>query len=116
MMRYWRGWPIPQPTLFFDRALFERYGPLDESYRLALDYEWLVRVGQHIEFTCLPETLATYRLHGAAKTGEWRANKSRFFVENLRANRRHAPLHAPRAWRLWLAYARYRLGLERPSR
>src|SRR5207237_573976 len=38
-MRYWKGWPVPQPTLFFDARLFADKGALDESLRYALDYE-----------------------------------------------------------------------------
>jgi GT2 family glycosyltransferase len=102
-MQYWLGWDIPQPTLFFDSRLMKEYGPLDESYHYALDYEWLIRVSQHIELTCVEDTLAIYRMHGESKTGDWHSTKSRFFVENERANRKHAPLWQPRSWPLWWA-------------
>jgi len=106
-MQYWLGWAVPQPTLFFDRSLVDQYGPLDESYHYALDYEWLLRVSRHVDFTCIDETLAVYRMHSQSKTGDWHSTKSRFFIENARANRKHAPIWSPRAWPLWWAKLRY---------
>jgi glycosyltransferase involved in cell wall biosynthesis len=99
-MQYWKGWNIPQPTMFFRRQLVDDYGPLDETYHYSLDYEWLIRVSQHVEFTCINETLATYRLHNESKTGDWEVTKERFFKESRRANRKYAPLWSPKSWRL----------------
>jgi glycosyltransferase involved in cell wall biosynthesis len=106
-LRYWLGWPIPQPTVFADRRLVDQYGLLDESYHYALDYEWLIRLSQYVNFTCLDETLATYRWHSRSKTGDWQANKHLFFAECRRANRKYAPWWSPRSWPLWMAQRRY---------
>jgi GT2 family glycosyltransferase len=106
-MQYWRGWDIPQPTLFFDSRLMKEYGPLDESYHYALDYEWIIRVSQHVKLTCLEDTLAVYRMHSESKTGDWHSTKSRFFIENERANRKHAPIWRPSSWPLWWAKRKY---------
>lgn len=109
-MKYWLGWDIPQPTLFFRRQLLEQFGFLDESYQFCFDYEWLIRVSQSVPFTCLDEVLATYRVHSASKTGDWEANKHRFFAEAARANRKYAPLTSPQSWPLWVATLRYEIG------
>lgn len=111
-MKYWLGWPIPQPTVFFSRDLLVRYSTLDETYRYALDYEWLIRLSQYVEFVCLPDVLATYRLHGQSKTGNWEKNKILFFAECQRANRRYAPWHLPNSWPLWLADLRNRFAAQ----
>lgn len=38
-----RGVMIPHPATFHQRALFERHGRFDESFRIAGDYEFLLR-------------------------------------------------------------------------
>jgi glycosyltransferase involved in cell wall biosynthesis len=114
-MRYWTGWPVPQPTLFFDARLFAEAGPLDETVHYALDYEWVLRASRIAEATCLPETLALYRVHASSKTGDWESRKPVFFAEMEKINRRHAPPWRPAAWALWLSRAGYRVtgGLRR---
>jgi hypothetical protein len=108
-MQYWSGWPIPQPTLFFDSRLTSEHGLLDETFHYSLDYEWLIRVSQHIEFTCVDDILAKYRMHAQSKTSDWHSTKARFFVESDRVNRKYAPVRQPRYWPLWIAYYYYRL-------
>jgi hypothetical protein len=108
-MQYWKGWPVPQPTLFFAAGLFAEKGPLDERLRYALDYEWVVRASRDVEAVCLPDTLALYRVHSASKTGDWESNKPTFFAEMKRINWRLAPPWRPGSWGLWLSYAVYRL-------
>jgi GT2 family glycosyltransferase len=102
-LQYWKGWGIPQPAVFFDRRLLAEHGGLDESYHYALDYEWLIRVSRQAPFLCLSEPLATYRMWAGSKTGDWEANKHRFFAECRRANRMHAPMYSPDSWPLWIA-------------
>jgi glycosyltransferase involved in cell wall biosynthesis len=107
-MRYWKGWHVPQPTLFFDARLFAEKGALDETLHYALDYEWVLRASRDAEAVCLPDTLALYRMHPASKTGDWASRKPAFFAEMVKVNRRHAPPWQPRSWGLWLSWARYR--------
>ena len=104
-MRYWKGWAVPQPTLFFDARLFAEKGPLDETLHYALDYEWVIRAGRDLEAVCLPETLALYRVHAASKTADWETSKPTFFAEMTQINRRHAPPWRPSSWALWLSWA-----------
>jgi glycosyltransferase involved in cell wall biosynthesis len=40
-----RGHMIPQPSLFVRRSYFEKYGVFDLHFKIAMDYEWLLRGG-----------------------------------------------------------------------
>eukprot|EP01037_Dinobryon_pediforme_P026744 gene26744-29371_t len=42
-MRY--GHMIPQPSMFTRRTYFKKYGNFDTTFRIAMDYEWLLRGG-----------------------------------------------------------------------
>jgi len=103
-MQYWKGWPVPQPTLFFEAQVFEDTGALDESLHYALDYDWVVRASRTVQPLCLPDTLALYRVHAVSKTGDWETRKPIFFAEMRAINRRHAPVRSPGSWALWLSW------------
>jgi hypothetical protein len=105
-MEYWKGWHVPQPTLFFDARLFAIKGGLDETLRYALDYDWVIRAARDVEAVCLPDTLALYRVHPSSKTADWESRKPHFFAEMKEINRRHAPPW-PGSWRLGLSWSRY---------
>lgn len=58
-IRYWRGgeftlaklrqgWMPPHPTLYLRRSIYERFGRFDLSYRIAADYDFVLRVLPHI--------------------------------------------------------------------
>lgn len=40
-----RGAMIPQPSLFTHRSYFDKYGGFDPNFKIAMDYEWLLRGG-----------------------------------------------------------------------
>jgi len=100
VIRYWRagdyhpyllrrGWMPPHPTLFLRRSVFERYGTYDTEFRIAADYEailrWLTR--GRIRLAYLPEVLVRMRVGGESNRSAGRIlRKSR---EDLRAIRRH---------------------------
>lgn len=42
--RFYFGWMPPHPTVFVRREVYERYGTFDLNFRLAADYEFLLRV------------------------------------------------------------------------
>ncbi len=102
--RYWRGWPIPQPTVFMRRGLLEQYGYLDASLHYAMDYELLIRLSCHIKLEFLDVPLANYRIHPNSKTGDWSISQVFFYRESLRVNQKYAPWHLPQNWRLWLEW------------
>jgi len=54
-VRYWhsgefalpklrQGWMPPHPTLYLRRSIYERFGRFDCSYRIAADYDFILRV------------------------------------------------------------------------
>jgi GT2 family glycosyltransferase len=61
---------IPQETLFWRRAVWERAGAtMDESFRYALDWDLLVRLQEAgARMVRLPRFLGAFRVHGAQKT------------------------------------------------
>jgi glycosyltransferase involved in cell wall biosynthesis len=61
--------PIAQPSTFWRRSLYERFGGLDERFHYALDYEYWVRFvlgGVKLHFVDRP--LSAYRLHDSSKS------------------------------------------------
>lgn len=91
-MKFWTGWPIPQPTIFFNSSILEKYGPLDERYHYSLDYEWLIRVSRKQTFMFINDIWAGYRRHEESKGGDWEAKKEYFFSECRRANRKNSSI------------------------
>ena len=73
--------PIPQPTMFIRRAVYEHVGPVNESLRLVMDWEYWLRVGMNYPILYLPQTLATYRVHGSSKSA---TESLRFGEETVR--------------------------------
>jgi glycosyltransferase involved in cell wall biosynthesis len=90
-VRYWEsspyraglfqtGWVPPHPTFFVRRSTYQRLGGFDLAYRLAADWELLVRF---IEVHCirtryLHETLVLMRMGGATNQSlrnVWRQNQ-----------------------------------------
>lgn len=79
VVRYWRsstpapdgfqwGWMPAHPTLFLRRSVYERFGYFDLSYRIAADFEFMLRIlGKHrIRSVYLPEVLVRMRIGGAS--------------------------------------------------
>lgn len=77
VVRYWRaghydqaalsrGWMPPHPTFYVRRAVYERLGGFDERYRIAADYDSILRflAGGRIRVAYLPEVLVRMRVGG----------------------------------------------------
>ncbi len=60
---------IPQPATFFRRDLLDEAGPLDETLRYAMDYDLWLRFARVADPVFVPRPLASFRWHGASKTG-----------------------------------------------
>lgn len=85
-----RGWMPPHPTLFLRREVFDRLGAYDTSYRIAADYEailrWFGRGG--ITSAYIPEVLVKMRVGGESNRSLSRIlHKSREDLRALRENR-----------------------------
>lgn len=100
VVRYWRsgtfsgrrlgwGWMPPHPTLYVRREAYENYGLFDTSFRIAADYDFILRllgrdgVGVHY----IPEVLVKMRVGGASNRSL--RNIARKSSEDLRALRRN---------------------------
>ena len=67
VVRYWKmgpqkslyaGWMPGHPTLFLKKEIYEKYGLYDDSYKIAADYEFMIRFlkdGNTLAY--LPETI-----------------------------------------------------------
>lgn len=79
VVRYWRshayspgmlarGWMPPHPTLYVRRSLYERFGGFDTRYRIAADYDCILRMLSRMEgrVVHLPEVLVRMRVGGAS--------------------------------------------------
>lgn len=88
---YWRGWDVPQPTVFVSRTVLNSIGMLDESLQLALDYEWFLRAADLYEFVHLDRVMARYRLYSDSKTGDFGENRFRFYKEQHPVSKKYWP-------------------------
>jgi glycosyltransferase len=79
VIRYWRaseyqpgkfkyGWMPPHPTFFVRREIYEKYGYFNTDFRIAADYELMLRfLEKHrISTYYIPEVLIKMRLGGAS--------------------------------------------------
>lgn len=61
------GWMPPHPTVYVNRLLFEEFGLYDCSFRIAADYDWLLRVLKtSVRVVYLPELIVRMRMGGAS--------------------------------------------------
>lgn len=100
VIRHWRsgdydsrrlgyGWMPPHPTLFLRRSVIERWGGFDTSFRIAADYEAILRyLGRgRIRLAYVPEVLIKMRVGGESNRSLARiARKSLEDYRALRAN------------------------------
>jgi glycosyltransferase involved in cell wall biosynthesis len=70
----------------FRRTLFERFGELDTSLRMAMDYDFCLRVAPHVRAVHCGATLGYFRQHGLSATSEISWTLVR---EEERVRRRH---------------------------
>lgn len=63
-----RGWMPPHPALFLRREVFQRHGAYDTSYRIAADYDAILRYfsREDLRPAYIPEVLVKMRLGGAS--------------------------------------------------
>lgn len=81
------GWMPAHPALFLRRAVVQRVGRFKTDYRIAGDFEYIVRAfhGHTLRYRHLPEVLVHMQT-GGVSAGGWRA-KVRLNQEVLRACR-----------------------------
>lgn len=90
MKRLMRGWMPPHPSLFLRRSVFDRLGLYDTTYKIASDYEAILRYfGKgNIQSIYLPEVLVKMRVGGESNRNLGRIiQKSREDYRALRSNK-----------------------------
>lgn len=75
---------IAHPGSLHRRDLFARYGNFDESYPIAFDYDFLLRVGRDIRAAFVSEPVTLMGISGQSNRHAWRA-----FHENRRIHAAH---------------------------
>ena len=109
------GGMIPGPATLHHRSLFERHGHFDESYRLAGDYEFLLRELKQGAAVFVDRVAVNMRLRGASN----RPDSIHLLVREIaRARRQHGLRDTPLRLRLafatsWIGAAIYRYFGER---
>ena len=64
---YKLGWYPPHPTLYVRREIYEKYGAYKTGYRIAADYDFMVRIMKEgITMTYIPEVLVHMRAGGVS--------------------------------------------------
>lgn len=80
VVRYWKmgqqkslhlGWMPGHPTLFLKREIYEKYGLYNPEYRIAADYEFMIRFLKDREnrLVYLPETIIRMYYGGTSTSG-----------------------------------------------
>lgn len=62
------GWMPPHPTLFLKREVYETIGPFNTNYRIAADYDWVLRAFTDSRFTIkyIDTYISDMRIGGAS--------------------------------------------------
>jgi len=59
--------PFLHPTCFVPRSVYDHVGLFNQGYRLAMDYEWVLRaMNENTRFEYLPKPITRYRAGGRA--------------------------------------------------
>lgn len=92
---------VPHPATLQRRALFARNGGFDASFRIAGDYEWLLRELKDGEAEFVPKVVVEMRFGGTS-------SQPGHFIASLREVRRAQAMNGIEGARIhwWLAYAR----------
>jgi len=79
VIRYWRscpfdmaklrrGWMPPHPSLYLRREVYEKYGLFDTKYRIAADYDFILRIFKDgsLRMAYIPEVIVKMRIGGTS--------------------------------------------------
>ena len=70
LVKFWLGYEMHQPSIFWRREVFEEVGLLDETKDLIADFDYWVRVARRFEFKNVDRILSCVTYHKGAKTGD----------------------------------------------
>ena len=105
VLRYWKsgafapsllhkGWMPPHPTLFLRKAIYERIGEFDTQFKIAADYDFILRVFQipNLKIHYVPQVLMLMRQGGASSKVSNLVAKSKEDMRVLRKNGLQFPI------------------------
>jgi glycosyltransferase involved in cell wall biosynthesis len=107
--KFWKGWPIPQPTVFFRRRVLEKIGLLNKNLDYALDFEFFLRISEITKLHYYPVYLANYRLHQKSKTGNWELSRPNFYEECINVVENRFPKRKFSNSHIWFSWYLYQL-------
>lgn len=87
--KFKNGWMPPHPTFYMKRNCYERYGAFNLDYKIAADYDSLLRYmwSNNISVTYLPEVLIKMRVGGESNKSIMNIfNKSREDIQAMQSN------------------------------
>lgn len=83
-----KGWMPPHPTCFFKKEVYAHVGHFDSTFRIAADYDFLLRcfLNDRFQFAYLPQVITHMRIGGASSKWQNLGKKSREDMRALRKN------------------------------
>jgi glycosyltransferase involved in cell wall biosynthesis len=95
---------IPHPAVFVRKATYEKHGMFDSNYKIAADYEFILRLQkQGAKMVHLNAVLCAFRRGGISSTRVWRTAFETFKIQARHVGFMHAlALLAHRAFELLL--------------
>ena len=76
---------VPHQSTFVARAVFDRFGLFDKSFKITMDYDFWLRIGRHLEPRILPLFVSRVSLGGVS------SNELRNYFEYRRARMNNCP-------------------------
>jgi glycosyltransferase involved in cell wall biosynthesis len=118
---YWADY-LPQETLFWRRRVWDAVGPIDETFKYALDWDFILRAQKAgFKFFRVPRFLACFRVHYEQKTASLYEVGRQEMQKLRRRYLGHEPsqseiMHAifPYLLRQLIMHGMYKVGVLRP--
>lgn len=106
--RFLKSMCIPHPGMMHRRSLFEEHGGFDESFRIAGDYELLLRELKTADAAFIPNLVTVGMRQGKGESSHPAATL-RVLQETRRAQRMHGQRLPSRSWLFSVTKAYFRL-------
>ena len=89
-----KGWMPPHPTCFFTKEVYSQMGSFDTSFKIAADYDFLLRcfLNKDFKFTYIPIVITHMRIGGASSKWQNLYKKSKEDIRALSKNNMTFPL------------------------
>lgn len=84
LLQFWKGYRMPQSSIFWRREVFDSIGFLDERQHYIMDFDYWARIAEQFSFKNVDQVLSCATYHSQAKTGD-------NYLKYQQELRRHAP-------------------------